>query len=238
VVFADGATVTSTIPSGSTIGTGVISGCTVKTAGADTDTLVTCTLSNISLTNYSIDTWHSLINTNLTNVTISGCSLSGISYGYVLFYTYNDEECMIANSTINIAQTACYAMSVYRGGKVHIKDSTIGKEIYLGSIGQAVEALLTLSGMTSVTIINPAATTQSGQVRILSGSTITASSIIASTSSSTYPSTLSVGVYVDDVWTPATTSAGAATVIIGGTTMHVWGTGTRIDSNGTDLQHD
>ena len=216
VVFADGATVTSVIPSGSTIGTGVIgsffarpetvtlenitiTGITsnddsalIHCSGGNTVTLRNCLITGNTIANYAIRSSDSSARVVLDNVTIrnNAGNPSYLMYGKIYPYA---GKCFLNNVT-------CYMLSAYQGIAVISGDNAFAFDP------------VTSSNTTAKVVFTPGSILRTKQ---------TSFSIAGS-------GMFYVGTY--DEATDTITTTGTATVVLNGTTVSISGAGTKIDA--------
>ena len=214
VVFTDGATVTSIVPEGSTIGTGVL-GSTMSTP-VDTSMLIeNCTV-----------TAGNSIRQN-TNVVYKNCAFSttvdtyftGGNWGRPSILFDSCSQTAVYGRMLSMAQTSC-----------RIKDCSFtgGSATQFG----ARDGYFFVQGTSTVHTIR---SFSNGTVDIWleDGSTVTINGSLDARYGTDTTGSLKVGVLSDD--TPTYDASATATVITGGTTYVVGGTGTYFDSTRTPV---
>ena len=235
IVFADGATVTSIIPSGSTIGTGSFSGLNITNTISTGNGL----LENVEITGCTYSQVGVIAPSAGKEFTLKNCYLHGVlrsgSGRFILLHQgasrVNIIDSVITGNTSMTGAFACYAQDA--GSVAYIKNSTIDE-------ATSYSGLLVLDGVVNSTKLSYGdKLTSVNGINVVSGSTVTVLQFADAVSGATNKH-IRVGTYdASGAWTTATTSDGQATVVINGHTIHVWGSGTYINTDGTtDLQHD
>lgn len=221
VAFADGATVTSTIPSGSTIGTGVIS-CVISAQSTNQK----MTLENITITGVTngvtIPIPPSGGETVVTNCLITGNTGSSSGWQYALSTYNSDSTIRLTGTTITGNADEVHNMIYCYSGYMYITDCIIGTDIKIYSGGTVIIDGTNNSIGRYLNLNTPS----SGGRCIFMPNSITRINAIASTNNTT----IYVGTY--DAGTNTVTTTGTATVVLNGTTVSISGSGTIIDNTG------
>lgn len=216
-VFADGATVTSTIPSGSTIGTGVISCPLVFNTANSTIDFSNISISGITTTENIIGPTANNVILNFNNCVFANNTRAGSAPASKwLFFAYGNQVISLTNCTAMQEGNsgAAYAYSA----PIYITDSSIRWAVaYTGGT-------IIVSGR--CTVYRFVANGGAGKMVIVPGSTVTTTICDVLTGGCLYY----VGNY--DAATNTVTTTGTATVILDGTTVSISGSGTTIDSTG------
>lgn len=225
VVFTDGATVTSEIPSGQTIGTGVISVQSSSTGGA---TIQNITLSNIASPANSSAIGHvgaagkslSFVNCRVTGNTAA----SGGSTRLIVNSGSSPLSNMYLTNTV-VTNNPSYTMVYAYSGSIILSGSTIS-----GVTTLVYKGNLVFKGQNSIGGVGygDASAASNGTMVLVSGSTTTFQG--ASVSFAASGNNIIVGTYNEA--TGAITESGTAVVILAGTTVTVSGSGKVLDSTG------
>jgi hypothetical protein len=212
--FVDGATVTSTIPSGSTIGTGVIS-CPIN-IGSNSATIENITITGVTYGScFGTESGASVI---LNNVEVTGNTFSEllcISSLEGRYYELND--CWIhanANSANGISGL---------GGVIQVTNSRTGGITYNG-------AIVVFVGNSTVSSLSTNTSSATGTLVLTPGSTVTATNGVINSQGT---ARIVVGTYDKETGTVTEAETGSAVAIVGGTSFIVSGNGTYINPNST-----
>ncbi len=206
----DGSTLTSTIPAGGTVGTGVISGMTFSSALAGED----ATLSNITITECIVTASIACPAAN-KHVIIENCTISGNTNGSgnVILARYNNAYVYVKGSTVvnaSAAQTNIYVS--HPGSYIIVEDSVIGG-----------------CGLYKGTLVTKGVTTYTARMGVITGATL-GKFVFApgSTTSTTYIGnsfypTIYAAIGSYEPTTNTVTEEGVATFIIAGKTFSMSG---------------
>lgn len=206
----DGSTLTSTIPAGGTVGTGVISGMTFSSALASGD----ATLSNITITECIVKASIAGPTAN-KHVIIENCNISGNTNGSgnVIFTRYNNAYVYVKGSTVVNASAAQTNMFVsHPGSYIIVEDSVIGG-----------------CGLYKGTLVTKGVTTYTARMGVITGATL-GKYVFApgSTTSTTYIDndfypTIYAAIGSYEPTTNTVTEEGVATFIVAGKTFSMSG---------------
>lgn len=228
VVLADGATVTSTIPSGSTIGTGVLGGAYIKCANTETGT---ATLSNLTISGMvhpsGVGANQAVVfSGEMTNVEITGNTVPGENAGIVRLF--GTSVLTSVNMHDNVTSGTWQGLYFYKDSTTTLDGCTFSQ--YSSSSAANITVIFkNTNTFTAKGQINLIGT--NGKIYILAGSTIDFSDLGAY---SHIAPLISVGHFDEnDTWVEG--SGDTATVIPrgGGSAVTISGHGNNLNYDGT-----